>query len=98
MRHPNQPNRDGFDLADKPFSLPKNSTELDAKTKRAVTICNLFLNQQLTISDIIRVLDEDYGTVVLALLERGLIRERRQRSQKPPQGTERRKRNPIVHP
>ena len=96
MRHPNRPSRDGFDLADKPFSLPKNSRELDAKTKRAVTICNLFLNQQLTISDIIRVLDEDYGTIVLALLERGLIQERRQRPEKPPQGTERRKGNPIL--
>jgi hypothetical protein len=42
------------------------------QTKRAVTICDLFVNQAYTISDIVRVFDEDRRNVVLALLDQGI--------------------------
>jgi hypothetical protein len=47
------------------------------QTKRAVTICDLFVNQAYTISDIVRVFNEDRRNVVLALLDQGIVRERR---------------------
>jgi hypothetical protein len=83
--------REGFQVTEKQFAVPENTTDLDPRTKKAVTICNLFLNEKLTISDMIRVLDEDYGSIVLALLEEGVIKERRLRQAQPPQGTERRR-------
>ncbi|MEW5975978.1 MAG: hypothetical protein AB1898_09265 [Acidobacteriota bacterium] len=82
--------RDGFQLSDDKFEMPKDVSALDPKTQRALTICNLFLNHKLTIADIIRVLDEEYGSVVLALLEQGVVRERRHRRLEPPEGVERR--------
>ena len=59
------------------FRVPKDSSALDPKTKRAVTICNLFINHKLDVSDIVCLLDEDRGRVVLALLELGIVHERR---------------------
>jgi len=59
-----------------------------------MTICNLFVNHAYTISDIVRALDEDRTTVVLALLEQGIIRERRTKQIATPDGTERRKSAP----
>jgi hypothetical protein len=91
MRHFSSETRDGFQVTQKQFTLPSDSTDLDPKTKRAVTICNLFLNQKLTVSDIIRVLDEDYQSIVLALLEYGVIQDRRQHRGQSPQGAERRR-------
>lgn len=83
--------RDGFQLNRDRFTLPKETANLDSKTKRAVTICNLFLNHKLSLSDIVRLLDEDNGRVVLALLEREIIRDRRNKPGTPPNGKERRK-------
>ena len=81
--------RDGFHVREIEFTLP-DSGELDHQTKRAATICKLFANHAYTISDIVRVLDEDRKRVVLALLEQGIIRERRTKQMAPPDGTERR--------
>ena len=69
--------RDGFHVTRDQFTVPKDSSALDPKTKRAVTICNLFINHKLDVSDIVRLLDEDRGRVVLALLELGIVHERR---------------------
>jgi hypothetical protein len=91
MRRFSSETRDGFQITQKQFTLPGNSRDLDPKTKRAVTICNLFLNQKLTVSDIIRVLDENYKSVVLALLEYGAIQDRRHHRGRSPFGTERRR-------
>ena len=90
MREPNYETRDGFQVRQNRFCLPGNSTNLDAKAKRAVTICNLFINHRLTISDIARVLDDEYGAVISVLIKRGLIKERRHHRGQPPQGIERR--------
>jgi hypothetical protein len=64
---------------------------LDPKSKRAVTICNLFVNHKLALTDIVRLLDEDTGRVILALLEQRIIQDRRDNPQEPPDGKERRK-------
>ena len=69
--------RDGFRLLADRFTWPQDTSVLDSETKHDVTICNLFLNEKLHLSDIVRLLDEDRGRVVLALLEQGIIKERR---------------------
>src|SRR5215470_1188018 len=68
--------RDGFQVSQDHFELPSNTVNLDPKTKRVVTICNLFINHRLTVSDISRVLDDNEGAVVSALIRRGLIKDR----------------------
>ena len=91
MRQAASQDRDGFHVRESEFTLPLDSRNLDHQAKRAVTICDLFVNHSYTISDIVRALDEDRTTVVLALLEQGIIRERRTKQFAPPDGTERRK-------
>jgi hypothetical protein len=90
MRQSVSQNRDGFHVRESEFTLPPDPCKLDHPTKRAVMICNLFVNHAYTISDIVRVLDEDRKNVVLALLEQGIIRERRTKQMTSPDGTERR--------
>jgi len=50
---------------------------LDPKTKRAFTICNLFINHRLCIIDGVRILDEDVKNVIGALLEYRAVQDRR---------------------
>ena len=69
--------RDGFIAADRTFSIPADTTHLDKKLKRELTICNLFLNHQLSIDDIIRVLDERYENVACSLIAHGVVVDRR---------------------
>jgi len=73
--------REGFEVTNKVFTNP--SSALDPITKRQVTICNLFANHDLSISDIVRVLDETYGHVVSVLIKQGYIHERRKHSREP---------------
>jgi len=82
--------RDGFETTQKLFSIPSDTSHLDAVTKRSVTICNLFLNHALPIKDIARVLDESYAKVVHTLIAEGLIVERRKIRERPPQAERRR--------
>ena len=83
--------RDGFHLTRDHFTVPRDSSALDPKTKRAVTICNLFVNHKLDVGDIVRLLDEDPGRVVLALLEPGIVHDRRNKPSPTRDGQERRK-------
>ena len=69
--------REGFRLTRDRFILPKNTSALDPKSKRAVTICNLFINHKLGIRDIVRVFDEDQERVIGTLLDEGIILDRR---------------------
>ena len=82
--------RDDFQLKEKNFVLPAHARELDPRRKRALTICNLFINHNLSISNIQRVLDEDPGKIVQALIESGILYDRRQLAGRPPAGFERR--------
>jgi hypothetical protein len=88
--------RDGFQVWIGKFPLPEKTWDLDPQTKRAVTICNLFVNYHYGISDVVRVLDENRTHVVLVLLKQGIIRDRRAQQTRPPEGIEHRK--PLVHP
>ena len=83
--------RDGFHVRVDNFTLPADTLNLDPQSKRAVTICNLFVNHQYGISDIVRVLDENHTNVINALLKKGIIRERRVRERTRPEGSERRR-------
>jgi hypothetical protein len=78
MAHSINSERDGFQLTHKMFTPPDNTSLLDPATKRKVTICNLFANHRLSVPDITRILDEPYEKVIAALIEQGLIQERRQ--------------------
>ena len=71
--------------------MPEDSVNLDPQRKRSVTICNLFVNHRMSISDVVRVLDEDRRNVVRALLKQGVIRDRRVRQTRPADGIEHRK-------
>ena len=74
---------DGFKKTEKNFQLPENLIRFEARLKRDVTICNLFSNQQQSISSIARVLDMNYGQVVTTLIDHGFIKERRRTVKKP---------------
>ena len=96
MKLANCETRDGFEVREREFYVPRDSVNLDPKTKRSITICNLFLNHRLDVSDIARLLDEEQGNVVSTLLQRGVIKDRRQRNGHPPAGIERRTSRPVI--
>ena len=85
------PDRDGLQVREEEFTLPQDSINLDRKTKRAVTICNLFINHHYGISDIVRLLDEDRRNVIQVLVQKGIVNGRRVRQTRPPDGMEHRK-------
>jgi hypothetical protein len=71
---------EGFEKTNKKFEFPPNLAELDPATKRKLTICNLFANQNLSIFEIVHILDSSLHQVVPALIDNGLIKERRRRN------------------
>ncbi len=71
------PEREGFQLTGRIFAPPADTSMLDMASKRKVTICNLFSNHRLSITDIVRILDESQSKVIAVLLEEKLIQERR---------------------
>jgi len=82
--------RDGFHVREGEFTFLEETWNLDPQSKRAVTICNLFVNHHYSIPDVARVLDESRTDVIHVLLRKGIIRDRRMRQTMPPQGVERR--------
>ena len=84
--------REGFRLETDSFTLPKDTVTFDPKTKRAITICNLFVNYELPLRDIVRLLDEDNEKVIVTLLEQGIVQDRRVNTNETPERQERRKR------
>jgi len=82
--------RDGFHVREGEFTFLEETWNLDPQSKRAVTICNLFVNHHYGISDVARVLDENSRNVVLALLKKGIIGDRRVQQTRPPEGIEHR--------
>jgi hypothetical protein len=71
--------RDGFYLRKTEFELPLDNGGLDSKTQLDLLICHLFVNDRRSISAITRI-GVDPPSIVRALLEQGVIYERRQRS------------------
>ena len=90
MRQSITQDRDGFHILVEEFALPTDTWKLDPQTKRAVTVCNLFVNHEYGISDIARALGENRKNVIRVLLKQGIIRDRRVREITPAQGIERR--------
>lgn len=83
--------RDGFHLLKTEFELPPDSLFLKADTKRRLTICNLFVNHQLSVSQIAQLLEEDLGNVVQALIQQRILHDRRAKETRRPLDLERRK-------
>lgn len=69
-------------LTKRPFTMPEDTSQLPPEEKRKLTICNLFANQKLSVTDIRRLLDEPYGSVIEALIQLNLVHDRRKN---PPQ-------------
>ena len=90
MQQTDHETRDGFEVREREFYVPGDTVNLDPKTKRTITICNLFLNHGLEVAHIASLLDDAEGHVVSTLLQRGVIAERRQHKGHPPEGVERR--------
>jgi len=82
--------RDGFRLVQERFAMPQDNSGFDRKQMHAFKICNLFLNEKLHVGDIVRLLNDDRARVVHALLEQGVIEERRKKLRKLPSQKERR--------
>src|SRR5262249_36060450 len=73
---------EGFERTWRKFECPENSNLLDSRSKRELTICNLFANQNQSLWNIACVLDVSMGKVVITLIEHGLIKERRVREER----------------
>ena len=89
--------REGFRLERDSFTLPKDTATLDPKSKRAITICNLFVNHKLPLRDIVRLLDEDNEKVIVTLLDQRIVQDRRVNPNEALEGQERRKRTGYGH-
>ena len=83
MHQGKSPSTDGFEITGRLFNVPSNVDSLDQATKRTITICNLFVNHHLALSDIVALLDENYSHVVHVLIGRKLILERRKTPREP---------------
>lgn len=69
--------REGFRVLKATFIVLQDLNRLDSQAKRKTTICNLFVNHRLALSDIARVLDESRNRAIEVLIEKGIIEDRR---------------------
>lgn len=82
--------REGFEVVAENLPAAIDTTQLPLELKRPITISNLFLNHRLPIRDIMRILNETYRNVVVALIARNVVRDRRGRMPRVFHGMERR--------
>ena len=73
---------EGFRLAKRQYAGPQDTINLPPGQKRTITVCNLFSNEHKKIDEIARLLDTDRRTVILALIQEGLVLDRRQSQQR----------------
>jgi len=59
------------------FEMPDDPLRLHPAAKRVVTICNLFANQHKSVADIAGLLDTKASLVISALIEGGVVSDRR---------------------
>ena len=90
--------RDGFRILKAEFKLPPDSIFLKAEAKRALTICNLFTNHQLSLSQVAQLLEEDLGRVVQVLVQQSIIHDRRKKDVRRHLEVERRKQGLNISP
>jgi hypothetical protein len=78
MNEPTAEGREGFQVYAVKHMLPKDLAALDPATRRELMICDLFVTEKLTISEIVGVLDgEDQKSVILTLIKRRVLQDRR---------------------
>lgn len=87
---------EGFEKTNRKFELPADLDKLDSVTKRQMTICNLFANQNMSILEIVRLLDSSLHQVVPTLIEHGLIKERRRNRNRTGTGSTKATRNTTL--
>jgi hypothetical protein len=79
---PTQPKPE-FQTGETRFAMPQPEDydlyHLDPLTKRKMTICNLFVNHQKSIAEIVELLEVSRKMVVDTLIENRLIKDRRQK-------------------
>src|SRR5689334_5759876 len=71
--------REGFNVLTPLFEVPAETQYLDPEGKRALTICNLFINHQLEVSQIAQLLEDDAEHVIQALLQNKIVQDRREK-------------------
>ena len=80
---PTQPKPE-FQTGETRFTMPQPEDydlyHLDPLTKRKMTICNLFVNHQKSIAEIVDLLEVPRKMVIDTLLENRLIKDRRQKA------------------
>ena len=79
MRNDRYLRRDGFEVCLTELSFPADPRYLDRQSKRDLAICLLFLDNKMKMRDIARIIGEDHGTVVKALIQQKVILDRRQK-------------------
>ena len=68
---------EGFRITKQKYVVPEETIGLPAVEKRAITICNLFANEHKSIAEIAALLDTSCSSVISALIQEGLILDRR---------------------
>ena len=68
---------EGFRLTNQQYIVPQDTVSFPADQKRAITICNLFLNQHKSIDEITKLLDTSRRSVISALIQERIIFDRR---------------------
>ncbi|HVN79233.1 MAG TPA: hypothetical protein VMW38_09560 [Terriglobia bacterium] len=72
-----------FQTRETPFPMPQPEDydlyRLDPLAKRKMTICNLFVNHQKSIAEIVELLEVSRKMVIDTLIENRLIEDRRQK-------------------
>ena len=64
---------EGFRLTNNQYIVPETAPA----ARKAITICDLFLNQHKSIDEVAKLLDTSRAVVISALIEEGIILDRR---------------------
>ena len=79
MKQQTKSMRDGFRILRDHFVMPHDFSGLDLRGMHSNTMCDLFLNKHLHLDEIVRLVRDDRGSVIHALIEQGVIGERRKK-------------------
>ena len=78
--NPRQQTLERLPLTGQGFAMPDDPLTLHPAAKRVVAICNLFANQNKSITDIAELLDTKTSFVIAALIKGGVVADRRHSS------------------
>jgi hypothetical protein len=68
---------EGFRITKRKYVVPEGTISLPAVERRAIAICNLLANEHKSIDEIAALLDTSRSAVISALIQQGLILDRR---------------------